>query len=79
VEVQQAVTEPVSGLDESTPRLWAADAVDVEAARLLEATDRHLGQRSVPTVDATWVEAGAHQAPLEIADVGALRTNAERP
>ena len=38
--VQEAVTEPVPGLDEGLPRLHAADAVDPEPAVLLERFDR---------------------------------------
>jgi hypothetical protein len=79
VQVEEAVAEAVTGLDEGAPRLWSADAVDVEAPGLLETTDSALGEGAVPTVDATGVESGAQQAALEIADMGALRTNAERP
>jgi hypothetical protein len=66
-------------LDQSAPGLGPADAVDVETARLLEATDRPFGEPAVLTIDASGIEPGAQQPPLEIADVGALRANSEGP
>jgi len=45
--VQQPVTEVVAGLDQRTPRLGTADAVDAEASAFLERPDGSLGRGPV--------------------------------
>ena len=49
-EVEQAVAEPVAALDQRAPGLRSADAVDAQAARVLELADRALGRVAEGTV-----------------------------
>ena len=67
--VQEAVPELVAGLDQRTPGLGAADAVDAQAPALLEGADRRLciGPVDAGPVGAALVAGGA-QPGLEVPD-----------
>jgi hypothetical protein len=77
--VQEPVAEVVAGLDQGTPRLRAADAVDAETPALLEGTDGALGRRPVDAgpVRAALV-AGRPEPRLEVPDRLARRSPPEQ-
>src|SRR5690606_9798933 len=74
--VEQAVTQPVAGLDERRPRLGPADAVDGQAAGLLERGDRRRGGLVVDAAHGAPV-AGVREALVEVPDLGAGRADPE--
>ena len=77
--VQETVAEVVAGLDKRGPRLWTADAVDPEAAAILERPDGGLGPEPVDarSVRAA-LDAGGAQAGLEVPDRLARRSLPEQ-
>ena len=78
-QVEEPVAEAVAGFDERPPRLWAAHAVDPQAAALLELPDRGLGALAERVVFGRERYAGAAQAAVEIRDrrAGGPRTERE--
>ena len=67
--VEEAVTQPETGLDQGVPGLGAADAVDAEAAQALEGLEGGPGARAE---DAVGVDGRARedggQAVLDVGD-----------
>ena len=68
-QVEEAVTELVSALDERVPRLGAADTVDAQPALDLELADRVLGLGPEPVgLVGEHAEPGAGEAGLQLGD-----------
>jgi hypothetical protein len=67
--VQEAVTEPKTGLDQGVPGLRAADAVDAEASQTLEGLERgaRSGAEDAVGIDGRGREDGG-QAVLDVGD-----------
>ena len=77
--IQQAVAQVVAGLDQRTPGLGSADAVDAEAPPLLERADGGLGGRPIGAVRVGGgLVTGRAQARLEVPDRLARRSLAQQ-
>ncbi len=77
-QVQESVSEPLSRLDQQSPCLGAADAVDIDRALSLECLDRlgrcrveDAGDRAAPVT-------GRVQPVLEVSNVRTCCADAER-
>jgi hypothetical protein len=72
-QVQQAITEPVTSLDEAGPGLPTAYPVGHEAASLLKGPDGRLGFGAENAVFAGDRQTLGEKSPLEVDDCGAAR------
>jgi hypothetical protein len=66
--VEEAVAEPVAGLDQRVPRHGAADPVGGKSSLLLEGTGGGLGGRAELAADVLDREAEPAEALLHVAD-----------